>query len=742
MSDRNSFPAGAITFLAASVDWQGSDGSLSGNWANALNWSPSTVPGAADAVVISNAAATNPWTVGATSESAASLLLNMNLGTLEANTALTVGGVLTQALGTLLADAGATITVAALAQTVGAVILNDDGSGTTTLDSAGTDSVDGTVTLVDGAVWTDAALGIGLGTADSTAPVQAAVTLSSGTGDAGLGFATLNVAGALTVGGDPGAGSAGGVGSLEVDNGSIAYVGGLTVENGSTVSVDPLSGIAVGASASSIAEQAAIVIGTGAGVLTDIATLGADVINFGTLAVQPWEVPGLTDPGDLVVTGSLVSGPTLNDGSPSNGVVTVAPLATLNVGGSVEIDSGSLTVGPGGTLEAANSSAANIGVYLAGGALTLDQATLNSFGTADFANSDATLTGGALWTSNTLSIAPGFSDGSTAVAAVSLAGASLLSANNGIDVGNDPGVGSAATSDPGGVGTLDLSGGSAVSSNSMAVLNGSLVSLDASSTVLLDAVTDEAGTVVVGSAGLLVADIATVLGSVSNAGTLDVTADPAGIAGDLLISGSLTGAGGVSVVAGSTLEVGNARGFAGHIVIGGGGELVLDAGDMAHAELSATGGNSSIDVEGQSLDSAAFAPSYNNGQLVFGDAASQSTLEFAPNLAIGDFTWSPDAAGTGTLITEIACFAAGTRIATERGEVPVEALRDRRPRAAGGRRHGAGGVARASPRRLPAAPRGRPTCSRCGWRRTRSGWGGRAATCCCRPTTRCSSTAC
>jgi hypothetical protein len=684
MSMRLNPTAGVVTFAAAAApdlpanppaatDWV----VLGGDWGTAANWSTGIVPGIGDDVTISdNGTATNGWTVTETAQAAASLTLAMTLGTLEATTALTVAGTLTQTLGTLLADPGTTISVAALTQTAGTVILNDDGTGTTTLDSGGTDSVNGEVTLVNGAAWTDAALGIGIGTVGGTASVSAAVTLDSGTGDAATDFATLSVTGAVQIGADPGSLDAGGVGSLDVANGSIAYVGALSVLNGSVVSVDKLSGIVVGAAAATLAAEGAIVVAATAAISADVATLDASVVSAGTFAVMPWQGAGTTEPGSVVLGGGLTS----------SGSVSVAALASLSAAGSIELDAGSLTVGAGGSLAAGGASSA--GLYLAGGALVLnDGATLSSLGTADTANSNATLLAGAVWTTSTLTIAAGYPDGPAATATVSLAGGATLSASGELDIGNDPAVFSAVmTADPGGVGSLLLGGASTVEANAIGVLNGSLLSLDATSTVILGSATAEAGTVAVGADGALEADIGTIAANVDDAGTLAVVAGVSEVASDLRIAGSLTGVGTVSVT--GTLQVSNATAFAGSVTIAGGGDLVLDAGGMAAATIAATGGTASIDVKGQSFATVGMLTIYNpvSGLLVFGDAASQSTLDFGPNLALGDFSVAADAGGTGTLVTEVACFAAGTRIATDRGEVPIEALRpgDRARLAEGG----------------------------------------------------------
>ena len=686
MPTRSSANAGAVTFNSpATTDWQAVGGDLSGKWSNPANWSTGVVPGIDDSVVISdNAAATSPWTVTETNESAGSLTLAMHLGTLEAVGGLTVANTLTQTLGTLFAENLAGITVGALTQTGGTIVLDDNGDSFTPFSSVGTDTVDGVVTLVNGANWTDLGLNIGIGLAGSASPVHAAFTLEGGIAPGQLVVAL----GSMQIGGDPSSQSAGGFGSLEVDNGSAVTVDALSVLNHSAISVDAKSFVVVGPAAS--ADPGAIAIEGGAGVVADIATFDAGVFNDGTLSVVAWQGDDQTEPGDLLISGTLFSGD----------VVTVAALATLTVAGLVEINSGSVSVGRGGTLQADNASQDSFGVYLAGGALTLDGGTLNSSGTADAANSNATLLDGALWTTHTFEIAPGFGNTTSADATIALSGGSTLSDSSNLFIGNDSTPG---TSVAGGVGTLLLSGASTVKATTIELLNGSLLSLDATSTVMIGSASAEAGAIAVAADRLLLADIATIDANLDDTGTFDVAAFK-GIAGggpgDVRVSGSLTGTGDVFVT--GTLGLGSASGFAGTIAIVGGGELILNAGDMANALVAASSGTVSIDVVGQAFDSTGFSPTYDasSGLLVFGDAASLIDARCRPGPVARRFLTGrrrqrhADHRG-GALLRRRYSDPHRSRRGAGRG-----AARGR-SRGLGPRRHGGGDLARAPARRLP-----------------------------------------
>ena len=74
-------------------------------------------------------------------------------------------------------------------------------------------------------------------------------------------------------------------------------------------------------------------------------------------------------------------------------------------------------------------------------------------------------------------------------------------------------------------------------------------------------------------------------------------------------------------------------------------------------------------------DFAATASSYVAGSgLVLSNATASETIGLVGNFSAGNFSIASDGA-VGTVITEVTCYAKGTRIATAQGEVPVEALR-------------------------------------------------------------------
>ena len=160
------------------------------------------------------------------------------------------------------------------------------------------------------------------------------------------------------------------------------------------------------------------------------------------------------------------------------------------------------------------------------------------------------------------------------------------------------------------------------------------------------------------------AGFGTVGGAVSNTGAIVASS------GTLALTGALSGVGGVTVDTGAALRL--ALGAASGETIGmaaGGATLVLD--DLADTKATIAGfvTGDTIEVNGVSADD----KSYSAGVLTLTAAGNDvGSLEISGNFFTSNFTLAPT--GSGVVIT-VACFAGGTRIATSRGAVAVEALR-------------------------------------------------------------------
>ena len=218
------------------------------------------------------------------------------------------------------------------------------------------------------------------------------------------------------------------------------------------------------------------------------------------------------------------------------------------------------------------------------------------------------------------------------------------------------------------IGLLSATGGSVARAGMLVLDLGGEVTLDGASAVAVGGAATVAGAVAIGAGGTLSAQSQTsIVGNVVDNGVLAVFDFAA--PGNLQVQGTLTGDGLVSVGQ-SSLEVSAAAGFAGTISLDA-AILTLDSGGAPHALLQMASGGT-VDLRGQAVPAQL---GYNgaSGLLTVG----ATTLDVGQGLAAVDFAAVTDNAG-GTLVTQtstVPCYAAGTRIATEAGEVPVETLR-------------------------------------------------------------------
>ena len=388
-----------------------------------------------------------------------------------------------------------------------------------------------------------------------------------------------------------------------------------------------------GSGALTIANQGAMATG-GFVVAQQGATGAVTVTNGGSLNVSGGTfVIGSSGLGSLVISAGgrvVVAGDAAIAGAGADGsnLLVDGVGSTLQVTGALQIGNeaaGALSVIAGGTVTAAALDAGiqNAGTFLGSGQIDL-------VGPA----SEIIVGGNAI-----------IGDAGTGAMSI-LSGATFAASN--LIIGEPSGSGAVFISGAGS--QLDLSGtlnvGSASGLGELTIGPGATVT--AATAVLQGQVVNEGG--------LLSAT------QIVNAGTL---AASGGIA---VASGTITGLGELLIDAGSTLELGGPVTNTQSIVFSASsGALVIDNIADVQGVITQFAAGDQIVVE--TVVAAKFSQS---GSIVsvIGNGSTLGVLDFA-NAALA----MDAAATTGALVDQvIPCFASGTRIATERGEVPVDDL--------------------------------------------------------------------
>jgi len=217
----------------------------------------------------------------------------------------------------------------------------------------------------------------------------------------------------------------------------------------------------------------------------------------------------------------------------------------------------------------------------------------------------------------------------------------------------------------GGAGFVTIDAGGTVSAADATIYAAGSVAL-AGGTLLTDPLAIEAGgslsgfgmvsgAISVGGAITASGGLLSLNGAITGSSTLGSEAG-----GMLALGGSV--AAGIAVIDSGTLTLGDASGFAG----------TIDgiAPGIAIRLSGVTLGSAAGDAQGVTLGAA-------NVLTVDLEGGSAVTFDLDPNADLtGDrFTLTADLAGGTDIETLVACYAAGTRILTERGETPIELLR-------------------------------------------------------------------
>ncbi|HUB11894.1 MAG TPA: Hint domain-containing protein [Acetobacteraceae bacterium] len=227
-------------------------------------------------------------------------------------------------------------------------------------------------------------------------------------------------------------------------------------------------------------------------------------------------------------------------------------------------------------------------------------------------------------------------------------------------------------------GLLDVTGAAGATSQVMApnlALNGGTIDVTGGGEVMVGTGTGAPGTVAVG--GIPLVGLGTVKGDVAvqNGGVVEAELVVPGV---LTIDGNVVGNGTIEPV--QTLEV--TQGIASGVTIlfnpllgGTGGDLVLDTPRADLGTIVGFAAGNTIDIAGSLYSNTVFTQGGTDsaGTLTLsGGGALPLSIAVAGTYSPDSFLATPEA--TDTIVT-LACFVAGTRIATATGEVKVDDLR-------------------------------------------------------------------
>ena len=649
-----------------------------------------------------------------------------NIGGISVGTSLTGSSSGTIVVGG--SGAAAALNLAAASGTIaaaGGLTIGSVSNGTVTVADNGSINVNGTgfVTVGSG---TGSIGTLVVGGTTAAAALRIATTGLT-VGNQGTGVASVNTLGTIALTGTSGiviGQSAGGAGTMTVANGTVTEsatasglfvgvtsgaVGTLSISNAGTVS---LAGGGLFAGSNSGGSGTVAISGAGA-LLTTSGTAGVSVgsSGAGVLTIGSGGSLGVGTGGTVAGSGGLfigsfagaigsvsVAGGTLSASTGGSGInVGAGGAGTLAVsaGGTVA-DAGALTIG-------SSSSGAGL-VTLNSGTISASAITVGSFGS-----------GTVTVSTGVIGIAGGLFAGSNSGSSgtISVTGsASALTVGNGMQIGNI-GVGTLSVQNTAVATTNTLSlggsffspqstlssrasigtGGHLAVTGAMAIWAGSTVFIDGASgsgidigtsgTFVSGAINVENGHSIVGS-GLIAAAVVNnglILGS-------SLTAPAVFQAGTLEIQGSITGTGILQMGANSLMRLDTLPAVTQTIQFGTGSELIL-AAPGASLPNAITGLSAGDKIEfnfgtGVNISSAAFNGAGTVTVNTTAGSYQLTNVSFAAGSAQTFSIATDSASGLGFI--QVQCFAAGTRIATDRGPVAVEhlALNDRIALAEGG----------------------------------------------------------
>jgi hypothetical protein len=427
---------------------------------------------------------------------------------------------------------------------------------------------------------------------------------------------------------------------LLTDDGALAVAGGAQV----AVSGDIVLGDDAGTAGALNIASGGSVTGTGNTVIGGSGTGGVAIAAGGSLITEGYAQMGDGGDGSITIDGAgalwVVEGLTapnggggIAEGYGGTAAITIADAGTLAVAQD-------LAVGVGGT--ATVSITTNGLATTHGGEVGLGA---NGLGIVSVSGD------GAAWDV----------DGELAIGA-SATGTLVVSAGGLVSTGTgDLVIGTTyGTGQPGGAGTVAIAGGTLIVGGAAAVGDTGTALLSLAGGLAL------AGSFTVGSGGAIVGH-GTLAGPVTDGGTI------AASGAVLVLTGGVGGAGVLDIDAGATLALrGGVQGTA--ISFAPGAEALSITGPFGDdIPVSGFAVGDSITVQGSGAVTATFSYGPDSTTVSFSDAPDFGSLVLAGDYAPGSLTTT--ATGDRITLTALPCFLAGTRIATQSGEVAVEALR-------------------------------------------------------------------
>ncbi len=408
--------------------------------------------------------------------------------------------------------------------------------------------------------------------------------------------------------------------------------------------------------------------------------------------------------GSLSINGASWTGDSLTVGLDGTGEVTIGQGASafvasvlISATGSLDVTGASATLtAPSLTIDSTTMNVSAGGVVQSGTAVVdADQDATGSVTVTDATWSGTDLTIGQSG-SGRVSIGPNAtlaidnvtlgadqdSSGDLTVDSSTWTGVSLTvgqlgTGNVAIENGSSAQVTSVLIGSNGSLGVTGAAGTSATLIASSLTIGFGTLDVSQGGEVRIGATLGSSGTVSIASGSALVG-LGTVNGDVDllNGGT--VVAFQA-LPGALQINGNVDGAGTIEPL--QTLEVNGVIQAGVDIAFnaqagGGAGDLVLDVAGGDQGTITGFAMGNTIDVMGSVYSDALFTQgiSGSTGTLTLsGGSSAPLSLSVFGDYMSNSFTVTPGA--TDTIVTLIPCFAAGTRIQTDAGAVPVEDLR-------------------------------------------------------------------